>query len=252
MKPGMPIAIVLFVGALLIGIGSATKSWFGMNEHDMSAHAGLFSFEFCEEDHCESQSYLKDLKHAHGRQLVATFAGLGATLCASAVSILGILGGIFLLGGKKKRVVSLLTTIGAGIALFLAVVFMISMDAKGLSIGFGVFLYFIGGIGLLVAGILSMKGAPAGMPMAMQSGGMPPQQYGGMPPQQYGGMPMQSGGMPPMQQPYQGAPNAMQSGGMPPMQQMQPGSPPCPTCRNALQFVPQYTRWFCAACNRYV
>src|SRR5438874_2071344 len=126
MKPGMPIAIVLLVGALLIGIGSATKSWFGMNEHEMSAHAGLFSFVF-----------------------------------------------------------------------------------------------FIGGIGCLIGGILAMgKAAPAAMRM-----GMP--------------MAMQSGGMPPMQQPYQGAPMAMQGGGMPPMQHMQPASPPCPTCRNALQFVPQ-------------
>src|SRR5207248_341094 len=88
--------------------------------------------------------------------------------------------------------------IGAGVALFLAIVFMIAMDMKGLSVGYGVFLFFIGGIGCLIGGILAMgKAAPAGMGM-----GMP--------------MPMQSGGMPPMQQPSQGAPMAMPYG-MPPM-----------------------------------
>jgi len=215
----MPIAIVLFVGALLVGIGSVTKSWFAMSEHDASAHAGLFSYEFCEEDHCDSETYIKELKHAHGRQLVATAAGLGATAAGIAVAVLGILGGVFLLGGRPRRVVSLLAVLGAAVALFLAIVFMVAMDAKGLSIGYGVFLFFIGGIGSLVAGILAMGKTGPAMGMAA------------------------------MQPPYQGAAMPMQSGGMPPMQHMQP---PCPNCRHALQFVPQYQRWFCAACNRYV
>jgi hypothetical protein len=28
--------------------------------------------------------------------------------------------------------------------------------------------------------------------------------------------------------------------------------PPCPNCNRVMQFVPQYQKWYCGGCNRYL
>jgi len=34
--------------------------------------------------------------------------------------------------------------------------------------------------------------------------------------------------------------------------QMQQAQPTCPTCKGALTYIPQYQRWYCYTCKKYV
>ena len=204
MKPGLVAAVVLLVGGVLIGAGSVTKSWVTANDSDVSIKAGLFTYEFCSsfegEHHCESGTVLKELGHAHGRGMVVMLSAIGAFLAGLVTASLALVAGILLLSGKRPGVLGLLTIIGAGIALFMALVHLIALDKPHqLSWGYGMPLFFLGTIGALVAALVAPRKISA---MAPVSAAMP--------------------------------------------------VPPCATCRNPLQFVPQYQRWFCAVCNRYM
>jgi hypothetical protein len=197
----MVAAVVMLVGGLLIGVGSATKSWVSAEEKDFSVKAGLFTYELCSsfeegEHHCESGTALKEFGHAHGRAMVVLLGGTGAFLAGLATAIMGILAGILLLTGKRPGALGLLTAIGAGLALVFAIVHIIAFDKPSeLHWGYGMPLFFLGAIGALVGALIAPRKvvAPVGVSV-----------------------------------------------------------PPCATCRNPLQFVPQYQRWFCAVCNRYM
>ena len=239
MKPGVAAAVVLFVGAVLIGFGSISKGWVRGGEEDIKISAGLRSLEVCGgEEGCETDSYLKHLDHAKGQQLLMALSGLAAFLAGLAGAVLAIIAGAMVLSGKSPRTLALIATIIAGVALLFAFVFMASTDKpRGLSWSYACFLFIVGAIATLVGGILARgKGSPGmrpvpGMAMGMPGGQMP---YMGQPMQPMPGQPMQS----PMMQP--------------PMPTQAPPSTPCPTCRNPLQFVAQYQRWFCVTCNRYL
>src|SRR5262245_9766224 len=84
--------VLLFVGALLLGVGTFTKSWYAMSERGFSLHAGLRSAEMCgmgEGDECKSITYVSEIKNARrGKEVAMAISGLIAFIMGMIAMIL--------------------------------------------------------------------------------------------------------------------------------------------------------------------
>lgn len=242
-NPAQTAGIILCVCALAIAIGTFTHGWLSASKGDESVGIGLWSAKECEDGNCRSRSWGDMGSFVPGD--VKIFGPLGFIAGLAAVGALGFAGAMALSRNTAKIPHKALLPV-LGVASFAQTFFLVRCMtddklSRGLSISYSGILAIGGLIGagivfkqMLVPQINAAKGMmPAAAPMA------------------YGQPPM---GQPPMGQPPMGQPMAA-----PPQQPMaaapaagQPQVMTCPRCQGQAQFVAQYNRYFCNACQQYV
>jgi hypothetical protein len=238
-NPGQTGGILMLVACLALAIGTFTKSWVtaSWDEGTESVKMGPLGIEVCDRDECESIGWSKiergdaDIKVTAQLSL---FAGIASLVCA------GIAGIMALSRSAQKIPVGVFVGIFSASAGVMAYFVVRSMsDGKGeISPGPGYSsVLAIGGI-MMASIVLKTMLGPLRKPLlaAPAAHGYPQQPYQGQPMQQ---QPMQ-------QQPY--AQPGQQMAPPPPPQQM---AQACPRCRGQLQYVAQYQRYFCPACQQY-
>ncbi|NVB84862.1 MAG: hypothetical protein HOV81_41210 [Kofleriaceae bacterium] len=277
--PAKSTAIALCIAAVLVLVGTVSKSWFSAGHRDTSIHLGVMGGEVCEDGRCMDIPMDKLGKSMPELEFFALVGMLGGFAAAAAA---GVFGGMTLAGKKDKLPPIKLAQIAYGIASFGMTAFFIRVIAEGGKGDVNPSWAVVPGLGgVIFAAVMTKKlkaflptapaqpaGAPHGAPggfygqqgYANSSQPMPPQnpyanQSQPMPPQNpYANQsqPMQPYGSQQPQNPY-----ANQSQPMQPQMAPPPGPPPaqqhaCPRCGTPLQFVAQYQRWFCPRENNYV
>jgi hypothetical protein len=278
--PAKSTAIALCIAAVLILVGTVSKSWFSADMRGASVHLGVMGGEVCESGHCIDIPIDKLGKRMPELEFFAMIGMLGGFAAAAAA---GVFGGMTLAGKKDKLPPLKLAQIAYGIASFGMTAFFIRIIAEGGKGDVGPSWAIVPGLGgVIFAFVMTNKlkaflptapALPAGAPQpggfyghqgyANSSQPMQPQnpyanQSQPMQPQNpYANQsqPMQpqnpyANQSQPMQNPYANQSQPMQPQmGAPPAQQQQH---PCPRCGTPLQFVAQYQRWFCPRENNYV
>lgn len=234
--------IVMLVLAFLIGLGTVSRSWIAQSHGDDKFAIGLVGSYMCIDGECKGQIIddRSDSKDDKEKAIVATgwIGFLGGLVAAG----FGVIGGILILTRKNAKMpwipvypiyaVLLLVDLS-----FIGQVLDMYHGEDKPPVGWSAMVTVLA----LIAGIIVVaawlhpaarrerRANPMGMGMGMSPYGMQP-------------MPMQPMGMPqpmPMQQPLATPPAVMQA----------PSA--CPRCGGALQFVAQYQRSFCPACQQY-
>jgi hypothetical protein len=248
---------MLVVAAVLILIGTVSKSWFSGGAGSLIVHLGPMGLERCAGSVCIDMPTRGIDGDIEAIMVLAMISGFASAAAA------GTFGGMAL-AGKRDRipVPPKLANVAFGLAAFSMTFFVIRMISEKGELSWAGF-PAIGGVILAGAGLKKLMpflaarpalpaGAPyGGQPYAQQS--QPMQPYGQQPSQPYA---QQSQPMNPQQsqpmQPQQSQPMQPQMAppAMPPPQQQ--AVPSCPRCGTQLHFVAQYQRWFCPREQQYV
>ncbi len=244
--PAKGTAIALCIAAVLILVGTVSKSWFSAGHRDESIHLGLMGGEVCDGSRCIDIPMDRLGKKMPELELFAMVGMLGGFAAAAAA---GVFGGMTLAGKKGQLPPLKLGQVAYGIASFGMTAFFIRIIAEGGKGDVNPSWAIVPGIGGVIFAAAMTKKLKSFLPAPGQPAlpaGAPPQGFYG---QQ--GYANQSQPMPP-QNPY-----ANQSQPMQPQMGAPPGPPPqqqhpCPRCGTPLQFVAQYQRWFCPRENNYV
>ena len=227
--PAKSAAIMLAVAAVLILIGTVSKSW--LTAGSGNVHIGPLGIEACVGSTCVSvptRGVPGDLELV---MMLAVISGFASAALA------GLIGFLALTGKRDKVPPPKLANIAFGLAAFSMVYFLIRGISENGELSWAGFPAIAG---VILAGtglkklipflpVRSQPQAPA--PYAQAPHAQPP--YGQSPAQQ--SQPMQ---------PQMAPPHAP-----PPPQQAVPG---CPRCGTPLHFVAQYQRWFCPREQQYV
>ena len=214
-NPAQTAGIILCVCALALLIGLFTKGWASASEGREEVNAGLLGFEGCRGGECRSVDWELAEKGLDIPSDVGMFRILGL-LCGLAA-----LGGIAAAGGmalaRKTAKIPIKPIQGAmGAASFTLTYFAIRLAMSDKDVDFGPsYSVFLAIGGLVAAGIVMQTML---RPLVQQAQAAAPQL--------------------PVAQAVAGA--APQAAG------------PCPRCGGQLQFVAQYQRWYCTACQQYV
>jgi hypothetical protein len=162
------IAIILFVGAVFVGVGSLTHTWVREDHEKFSVHMGLLTSHECYDDKCEWSTFLRYLEHAQGLHLVGALLSVVTALAGVVVAILSILCGVAMLQRRPKRVLSVVLASLSAVTLLTAIAFIVIEKFSPAHWAFGVPVFFLGVIACLIAGILALSRAltqSSGQPM---------------------------------------------------------------------------------------
>lgn len=222
-NPAQTAGIIMLVCALLIAIGTFTKSWFSEDLGRGSAGIGLLGAKMCRGDECRSFSWDDMGGNVDGD--IKAFGYIGFLGGLAALGVCAVAGGLALTRNAHKIKVKPLMiplSVASGAMAYFLVRILLEDDSPGLS--YSGFLA-LGGIIAAGAVLKQMLG-----PIAERArSGLPA--GAGMP----GALPA---GAPPMAAP--GAPSPMAA----------PST--CPRCGQPLEYVAQYQRYFCRNENQYV
>ena len=221
-------AIVILVCAFLLLIAMVTSGWASASEGRIDIGAGLFGFEGCSGDRCESMDWDDGAKRLDIGGDVSTFRILGLICGFLAIGGMGAAGGMALSGNLHKIPVKPIQGVmgaAAGTLTYFAMRLWMSDDDVNFGPSWGA---FVGIGGLIGAGVmLKQKLSPL---VAMAQGAMPQ-------------VPTATAGWQQGQQPGQHIEQ----------QQAAPQQAyPCQTCQQPLQYVQQYQRYYCGSCQKYV
>jgi hypothetical protein len=217
-NPAQTAGIILCVCALALLIGLFTKGWATASEGRDTIGAGLLGFEGCGGGQCMSVEWDKAEKMLDIPSDVGAFR------------ILGLLCGLAALGGIAAAGIMALTrktgqipvkaiqgVMGAASFTLTYFAFRLAMSDDDVQFGPGYSAFLAIG-GLLAAGIVMQVML---RPLVQQAKAAAP-----------------------------ALPAAQAVAGAGPAPTAAPG--PCPKCGGQLQFVAQYQRWYCTACQQYV
>jgi hypothetical protein len=228
--PAKTAAIMLVVAALLILVGTVSKSWVGGGRGSRDIHIGPMGAEACMASVCveiPTRGIDGDIEAIMVIALISGFASAAAA---------GMFGGMALAGKSDKiPVPPKLANVAFGLAAFSMTFFVIRMLSEKGELSWAGF-PAIGGVILAGVGLKKL------MPFLVARPALPagaPQPYA---PQAYGSQPYVQQSQP--MQPQMAPPP------MPPPQQQ--AVPNCPRCGTQLHFVAQYQRWFCPREQQYV
>jgi hypothetical protein len=215
-NPAQTAGIILCVCALAILIALFTKGWATASEGRSEIGAGLLGFEGCGGGQCESVDWDKGEKMLDIPSDVGMFRILGLLCGLAAVGGIAAAGVMALMRNTGKIPLKPIQGV-MGAASFTLTYFAIRLSMSDDDVNFGPgFSVFLGIGGLIAAGIVMQTML---RPLIQQAKAAAPAL--------------------PMAQAVGGAgPGAA------------PG--PCPKCGGQLQFVAQYQRWYCTACQQYV
>jgi hypothetical protein len=215
-NPAQTTGIILLVCALAILIALFTKGWATASEGRFEIGAGLLGIEGCGGGHCESLEWDKAEKQLDIPSDVGIFRILGLLCGLGAVGGIAAAGGLCLARNAGKIPLKPIQGImGAASFTLTFFAFRLAMSDKDVNFGPG-FSAFLGIGGLVAAGIVMQTML---RPLVQQAKAAAP-----------------------------ALPVAQAIGGAAPG--AAPG--PCPKCGGQLQFVAQYQRWYCTACQQYV
>jgi hypothetical protein len=151
-------AIILLIGALLVGAGAVTNTWLREDHPQASLHKGLLTGEECiPEIGCSSFTFMKQLRYTGGKRRGAILLGAAGGVLGANVAVLSILCGVFLLRRTPKRALTIVMVSLAGLAIACAIAFLVLVKFPPGQWAFGVYLYFLGAIACLIAGILGLR-----------------------------------------------------------------------------------------------
>lgn len=221
-NPAQTAGILMLVACLALAIGTFTKSWVtaSWDEGSESMKMGPLGIEVCDRDECQKISWSQMPRGDADIKLTAQlslFAGLASLVCA------GIAGIMALSRSAQKIPVGAFIGVFSGSAGVMAYFVVRSMsDGKGeISPGPGFSsVMAIGGV-IMASVVLKTMLGPLRKPLLAA-----PVAYGYAQP--HPGQPMQQV--------------------QPPQQQV---AAACPRCQAPLQFVAQYQRYYCTACQQY-
>lgn len=214
-NPAQTSGIILLVCALAILIGLFTKGWGTASEGREDVNAGLLGIEGCRGGQCQSIEWDLAEKALDIPSDVGMFRILGLLAGLAAIGGIAAAGGMAL--SRKTGQIPLKPIQGVmGAASFTLTYFAIRLSMSDKDVNFGPgFSVFLAIGGLIAAGIVMQTML---RPLIQQAKAAAP-----------------------------GLPAAQAVGGAAPQ-----AAGPCPKCGGQLQFVAQYQRWYCTACQQYV
>lgn len=238
---GKGAGIGMLVMALLIAIGAFTHSWATQSVEDSWYGVGLLGLKAssCYEGECREDSMSwgeMDDRGGDDKNADVKFTGYLGFLGALAAMILCVVAGGMVLASNLRKVPTVAVTVVLGVAAGAMMLFLIRVLTKEgsdneLKLGYSGILAIGGAIGGV---ILSQVGLAPAIRRERQQLGMG------------GGYPQQ-----PMPMGYPQQPMPMGYPQQPPMVMQQPLATACPRCNGPLQYVAQYQRNFCPACQQY-
>ena len=225
-NPAQTVAIVMIVCAVLILVGTISKSWLVGGDAEESGKIGLTGIEECEGSQCRPVPW-EMLERAIGSE-VPTMATLGVVFGIAAAAMSGLCGLLALMRSTKSAPVGL-TRLALGLAAGMQTAFVVRIlaemkSASGIGPGWALFVSF-GGI-IASAIVLASLNTHVKAAKAAVAGAAAPAAAASANPYQQ--QPMQQYQPPPAHPTY-----------------------PCRTCQRPLVFVAQYQRWFCESCRQY-
>jgi ribosomal protein S27AE len=280
-KPASPVVIgvVLIVFAAVLGLGLFTKGWgTTTGGKDMkyvgdTVRAGMFGFDVCERDRCESKGWEQMEERVKAEDFsipggVIAFRMLGLATGFAAMAMMLVVAGMAFAGRTARVPMRLFTATQASAAVSLGLFAMLLGSWEGFSPGYSAGLAVAASIGALVFGLIAIKPHVPVRIAAQQA--YPQQQYAqqqqqqGYAQQQQQGYAQQQQQQGYAQQQQQGYPQQQQYAQQPAQSQPQPAQPQqaqspaqqqqafCPRCGAAAQYVAQYQRYHCGACQQYI
>ncbi len=250
-NPAQNAGIAMLVCGLLLAVGLFTTSWGTASRGSKEFNIGVIGAEQCRRGECRSVDE-RLWKRADGDIVAMRWIGLLAGFAALAGMCAA--GGMALSRNTAKipvRPLQIALGLASGSLTYFAFrIVMSKFQGVDLSPGFSAFLG-IGGIigaGVVLKQMLQPLIAQAqvgGLGFAGAAAGMQP--AAGMYPQ--AGQPMPQAAQPPAQAAQAPAQAAQPQAA--PAQAAQPQAQPCATCGGGLQYVAQYQRYYCGACQKY-
>jgi hypothetical protein len=221
-NPGQNVAIALGAIALVILIGTFTKSWFAESERGGDVGLGLLGMKACFGGQCMDASW-GDMKGSKIPGDIPIWGYLGFIGGLAAAGACGFAAFMAFTRSAHKLPAMKLLQIPLGVASLGMTAFFVRILTEGKDTPSPSYSGFLAIGGVIAAGVVMKKMLE---PLMSQPAALPP----GASPAAFGA--------PPAGAPMGASPVAAPSA--------------CPRCNGAIEYVAQYQRYFCRSCNQYV
>lgn len=169
MKQRGLVVALLFVGAVLLAVGTFTRSWVTADGDTMSLHVGLRDVELCTSGDCTSFTYISMLERSsRERDVAVAVTGIAAFVLGALAMVLAVVTAGLVLARVPKSVLGVLTLISVVLAALASFVFVGTLDkSTGMSFGFSIFVFETGFVLTLLGAISSLSPTRSGTPDAV-------------------------------------------------------------------------------------